>query len=180
MIKTPKTVREFGKCEVSDVCHGTYQAFDAFSQEYLSSIGFHFGDLTQATYFATTNGAGGRIVKANLSFKNLMDIGPDDWGWIDCKRAALLCHYKFSQSKIPVDREAFAKILGQNEWNLADYKPTEKMTTDERGAFADLLRAHDIDGVRYTNNCEPPGKAGGTAYFVLNANQIEIRSIREL
>ena len=90
---------------------------------------------------------------------------------MDCKRDALLCFTKFSQSKIPLDRDAFAKILGRDEWSLSDYKPTDKMTAEERRAFAELLRAHDFDGVRYTNNCEPPGKAGGTAYFVLDASR---------
>src|SRR6266496_2249125 len=138
MIKTPKTVHEIGKFEAKDVYHGTYKIFDEFSQDYLDSVGFHFGDAAQATYFATKYGAGGRIIKAHLSFKNLADIGTDDWGWFDCKRGALLCYFKFSQSKIPLDRDAFAKILGRDEWSLADYKPTEKMSADERRTFADL------------------------------------------
>jgi hypothetical protein len=176
MIRTPKTVHEVGPFKAEGVYHGTYQAFDGFSDEYLSSIGFHFGDLKQATYFAGKHGEGGRIIKANLAFNNLVDIGKDDWGWIDCKRGALLCFMQFVKSKIAIDRDEFTKILGSNDWSLAAYPPTQKMNADERRAFANLLRAHDFDGVRYTNNYEPPGKAGGTAYFVLNVAQIAILS----
>ena len=176
MIQTPETVHEIGRFEADDVYHGTYEEFDQFSDEYLASVGFHFGDLPQAKYFATKRGPGGRIIQAQLVFNNLVDIGKDDWGWIDCKRGALQCYMKFNQSGISLDEEVFTTILGPKPWNNATFPITQKMSAEERLAFANLLRAHNFDGVRYTNNYEPPQVTGGLAYFVLDAAQITIVS----
>lgn len=176
-MKRQKTVNEIGPCSVKGVFHGTYEKFEIFSDEYLQSVGFHFGDEVQATYFATKRGPGGRIIEADLSFKNLVDIGRDDWGWNDCKRGALLCYIRFLESGIAMDRNAFQKILGAPELDLAAYPPTFKMNLGERQAFQDLLRAHNIDGIQYTNRNEPPNDTGRTAYFVLNKDQIRIMRI---
>jgi ADP-Ribosyltransferase in polyvalent proteins len=62
--------------------HGTKASFEVFSDDYLRSMGFHFGCLEQANYFA---GRSGRIISVHLLAQHLADIRGSDCGWLHSK-----------------------------------------------------------------------------------------------
>jgi hypothetical protein len=67
--------------------HGTKDSFEVFSDDYLRSMGFHFGCLEQANCFA---GLRGHIISVHLLAQQLADIRGSDCGWLHSK-ATISC-----------------------------------------------------------------------------------------
>lgn len=149
--------------------HGTRHTFDHFSDEYLQSIGFHFGCITQAKFFAG-DGADGRIISAYLSAHNLADIRPSDFGWLQPQVTVVCLHF----ANLINEAEA-TELLDGGDLSLASYRhhieSLEKRQLLNRRLMA-LLETKGYDGIIYSNKQEPPDGVLRDAYLVFHANQI--------
>ena len=150
------------------VYHGTCSEFHTFSDIYLQSLGFHFGDKSQANYFAGTT-VGARVIPVYLVIRNLIDIRPSDAGWLRPKQTAIcLCGADFLTFP-----EASA-IVGSNNLSLADHRELEpQVVRQERNRkIIVALEAKGFDGILYTNKQEPGDGIGRDAYLVFHSHQI--------
>ncbi len=78
------------------------------------------------------------------------------------------------QSSVGIIPEEFDKILKDPPASTWKIKITASMSPDAAARLVSLLDAHGIDGIKYVNRNEPPGRTGGDAYFVLRSSQIEV------
>ena len=159
-----------GPQTIEGVFHGSVKIFPDFKRDGYNSLGIHFGDIEQAKHFAK---ADGQIIKADLNFENLLDIKNTDLGWTTEKMITLVLKSRL-QVVGEIHEEHFAAILE----GIPDSTFSIEQTTRLEGAATErlvrLLDAHGVDGIKYRNNVEPPGRTGGTAYFVLRDTQIRI------
>ena len=169
-------MKPIGKLLVDKQFHGSLIRLSNFNSSHLKSLGFHFGDIEQAKYFA---GTAGFIHECDLSFSNIVDIGEYDWGWTCAAAIAFAFFMACMSGGVPTNREDFVPFLGSNNssWSLAKIKMTNHISSDEQKALVKLFESYGFDGVRYTNNCEPPNRPGHIAYFVVNPDQITIRDV---
>jgi hypothetical protein len=139
-----------------------------FSDEYLQSLGFHFGDGVQANHFAGGS-PGACIFPVYLLIRNLIDIRPSDSGWLRPKQTAISLqvggYLKFA--------EAVALTSSKN-LSLADHRELEPQASRQKrnGQIIAALEAKGFDGILYTNRQEPRDGIGRDAYLVFRANQI--------
>jgi len=169
-------IKPIGLHIAKDQFHGSPERFTAFDQSSLRSLGFHFGDIEQAKYFA---GDSGFIYEGDLAFQNLVDIGKQDWGWTCAAFIAFAFHLACLSGKIPTSADDFIPFLGLEPWSLTAIKRTRQITEYEQFHLVELFRSYGFDGVRYINNFEPPGMTGGIAYLVLSPIQIKLCEIRD-
>lgn len=158
-----------GSQVVEGVFHGTRAHFLDFAESGYNSFGIHFGDLKQAKYFAKDSG---QIIKANLHFKCLFDVGASDLGWTTELIIASLLKEKFMFT-IGIFHEAFDQIVPQ-EFSLRSFPQTPAISPEESTRIRNLLDEHGVDGIKYKNSNEPRGANGGIAYLVLRRSQIKI------
>ena len=157
--------------------HGSIENFESFEHSKLRSLGFHFGDIQQAKHFSGDNGY---IYKVNLRFKNLFDIGEQDWGWTSAQHIALFFYLTCLTNNVPVSTEDFFPILGSQPWpGLTELTITKELSPENQERLISLFRSYDCDGIRYINKFEPPGQTGSVAYFVFDPYQIEITDCTE-
>lgn len=159
-----------GNQSITNVFHGSRNHFLAFKETGYDSLGIHFGDLAQAKFFAKDSG---QIIKANLHFHGLFDVGSSDIGWTSETVVAAKLREKM-QFSVGIIQELFDEILAHAPSSLCEMEHTEKLSGERAARLIALLDAHGIDGIRYTNQCEPPGRTGGIACFVLRTSQIEV------
>lgn len=166
---------ELSQTEVRDdrgeplvVYHGTPQPLACFSDDYLQSLGFHFGDPAQANHFAG-NGAGACIFPVYLLIRNLIDIRPSDSGWLQPQATAIT----LSVSGLLSHAEA-VDIVGSDNLSLAEYRQIEPQTIrqERNRRIIAALQAKGFDGIVYSNRQEPGDGVPRDAYLVFHANQI--------
>ena len=169
-------MKPLGKLNVEKQFHGSPSQILSFDSSQLKSLGFHFGDIHQARHFA---GRDGFIHECDLSFKNIVDIGEQDWGWTCAAAIAFAFFLACISGGIPTTHEDFVPFLGPVEggWSRIKIKITPRVSADEQRALVDLFTSYGFDGVRYTNNFEPPDMPGAIAYFVTTSKQITIRKV---
>lgn len=173
-------MKPLGKLIVKEQFHGSPVHIADFNSDHLKSLGFHFGDIEQARFFAKEHGY---IHECDLHFANIVDIGKQDWGWT-C--AAFVAHAFFIAcilNRIATSHEDFIPFLGplpSSGWSTARMRITNHISNDEQKALIELFTSYGFDGVRYINNFEPPNRTGGVAYFVINSEQITIKSVAKL
>ena len=148
--------------------HGTQKAFDDFSDEYLESLGFHFGCMTQAKHFAG-DGAEGRIIRARLLARNPADIRPDDCGWLQSQ--ATVCGLFFIGL---IDHAETTELLDGGEISLSCYRDIESqaLRQSRNARIVSLLESKGYDGIVYSNKQEPGDGVRRDAYLVFRAEQI--------
>lgn len=148
--------------------HGTFASFDTFSDVYLQSLGFHFGDPVQANHFAEQR-RGSRIIPVFLLIRHLINIRPSDAGWLRPKQTAICLqinnYLTFAEA---------AKIVGSNHLSLADHHELEEpaIRQERNRQIIAALEAKGFDGIVYTNKQEPGDGVGRSAYLVFHATQI--------
>jgi hypothetical protein len=155
--------------------HGTTASFTRFSDEYLQSLGFHFGCCEQAEYFAKRP-PGGRIISARVTAQNLVDLRGSDCGWLRSKQTEICL---MGAGTICI-KEA-SELLDGGDLSAASYRDIE--SEEERRALnrkiMALLGAKGYDGVLYSNHWEPFDGKKRTAYIVFHADQIvPIKSVQ--
>ncbi len=155
--------------------HGSPVRFPAFSSEGLRSLGFHFGDIAQALDFAKESGF---IYKADLTFKQLLDI-ESDWGWTSAPLLAFALHTECLTRGIPFKREDFEPFLGPHPWSSFTLERRKGISREEQLALVQLFQKYGFDGVRYPNHFEPHDSLRRIAYFVTDPSQITVRENRD-
>ena len=148
--------------------HGTTAFFSSFSDKYLQSLGFHFGCITQAKYFAS-RAPKGRIIAAYILARKLADVRPSDCAWLQTQGAVIcLQDCGFLSSK-----EA-DELLDGGERSLAAHRGIESQ--EERRALnakiITFLKAKGYDGIVCSNRQEPPDGIRRDAYLIFRAEQI--------
>lgn len=159
-----------GDTLVTDVYHGSGKHFESLADNGYHSVGIHFGDIEQAKHFA---GSTGQILRCHLRFKNLFDVKKSDLGWTSEILVAMALK-RLMSSTVGIIPDAFDKILKESPSSSWEVKITNSLSGDEAKRLVSLLDTHGIDGIKYTNKNEPPGRTGGTAYFVLRKEQVEV------
>ena len=152
--------------------HGTKASFTSFSDEYLESLGFHFGCLEQAKHFAVP---GGRVISAHLQAWSLVDVQPNDCGWQQPQRTVIGLEDLGFISKPEAD-----ELLNGGDRSLASYRFLE--SREKRNVFnrklVSLLESKGYDGIVYSNKQEPADGIPRIAYAVFHDYQIvQIESI---
>ena len=160
------TKYQLGETKVKDaeglpliVYHGTNASFDAFSDSQLQSLGFHCGDIVQANHFAGTD-PGARVVPVFLLIRNLIDIRPNDAGFLRPKQTAI-CLYI---SDLLTFVEA-ASIIDSNTLSLVAHSELESQEIRQRRnrQITAVLGAKGFDGILYNNRQEPGDGVGRDA-----------------
>ncbi len=144
------------------VYHGTRAFFDQFrSKNRNSSIGFHFGDISQAENFAGFNAHGltafgGNVVPAYLRITRPIHV-PDVFGG-KRKNVETLARHLYMKglvNAITYSRTMYAKTIGSG-WRVV----------------IKALKENGNDGIVYRNNYEGDIKGDNLAYIVFDSEQI--------
>lgn len=159
-----------GGIQINGVYHGSRMHYEKLAADGYHSVGIHFGDISQARYFA---GAGGQILRCNLRFRNLLDVKNSDLGWTSELIVATGLKLLMATS-VGIIPEEFDKILKNTTHSLAEIRVPRSIDGEGAKRLVELIDAHGFDGIKYTNRNEPPGRVGGVAYFVLRGSQVDI------
>lgn len=168
------SARELGRITIENVFHGSPNHFAEFNTALNHSVGIHFGDIDQARYFARS--ADGQIIKADLAFDNLLDVTGSDLGWENEAVVAFILKIEMMTS-VGIIREEFEKIVPAATSLHELLRTTKPISETGAHMIVALLNAHGIDGIKYTNLKEPPGRIGALAYFVLRPEQVINREL---
>jgi ADP-ribosyltransferase-like protein len=157
------------------VYHGTRAAFDTFSDNYLHSLGFHFGDPDQANHFAG-QGTFARVIPVYLMIRRLIDLKASDAGWLNPKQTAIGLYI----DDFLTPTEAIS-IIGSENLSLAAHRELEspEVREERNKQIIVALETKGFDGILYTNNQEPGDGLGRKAYLVFHASQIFSAITRE-
>ena len=145
---------------------GTTASFMTFSDEYLQSLGFHFGCCEQAEYFARRH-PGGRIISARLKAQNLVDLRGSDCGWLYSDET-VVC---LVGTGILEQAQAI-ELLGHCSRTHCRRTLSENQRRVLNQRIMALLADKGYDGVVYSNRWEPPDRIQRDAYVVFRADQI--------
>jgi hypothetical protein len=111
---------------------------------------------------------------AFVGFVRFTCIGDQDWGWTSLQHIVFAFWTSCLLSRVPVDRADFEPFLGPPPWRSVALKKTSELSPEDQERLSSLFAAYAIDGIRYVNKFEPPGRGGGIAYFVRRPDQVEV------
>ena len=154
--------------------HGTTASFSAFSDEYLWSLGHHFGCLDQAKYRARqrqdSGGGIGLIISARLRAQNVVNLRGSDCGWESPQKIVIcLIDYVF-------DAMEASELLNGGSLSLASY-PDSAPQEERQALFPKIVASLEdkgYDGIVYSNIWEPPDETKREAWLVFRASQIDL------
>jgi ADP-Ribosyltransferase in polyvalent proteins len=173
---------QLGETEIKDatgrplvVYHGTSASFDTFSDNYLQSLGFHFGDPDQANHFAG-QGTFARVIPVYLIIRSLIDLEASDAGWLNPKQTAIGLYI----DDFLTAGEAIS-IIGSENLSLAAYRELESLEVrqERNKQIIGALETKGFDGIVYRNNQEPGDGVGRKSHLVFHASQIFSAITRE-